>query len=147
MFQHVSNAVLTGILTLAIPLFDCQLDFAGVPGDDEFTSSVVPILKSYCIGCHGGSEPKADLSLVDLEIDFDERIETWKTVLERVADGTMPPETEPQPTVDERRLVSAWLGERLVSHSNRQAAMYGRARLRRAKIISFAPGERAASRA
>ncbi len=115
----------------------CESSLAAESGVTEFTKSVAPILKTYCVGCHGGDKPKADLALDTLAADFAEQGETWKMVLERVDDGTMPPKGKPQPTADERRVVSAWIAAELTAQAKRQAATHGRARLRRLNRVEY----------
>src|SRR5207302_345708 len=66
------------------------------------------IVKTYCAGCHGGSNPKGDLVLPTDAVDYANQRAIWIPVLERVTDGTMPPDGKPQPTADQRTLLAGW---------------------------------------
>src|SRR6266481_805487 len=38
-------------------------------------SSGIPVIRGYCVGCHGGQKPKADLTLDVQSIDFGHQTE------------------------------------------------------------------------
>ncbi len=72
-------------------------DSAALAG--RFTDEALPFLKTHCIACHSGKEPKADLSL---EADRDvktlvTRRAVWEQVLDMVETGQMPPKEQPKP--------------------------------------------------
>ncbi len=69
MIRAVSHIVVcfgAALLVLAVDGFSSAIE----PTDSEFISQVAPILKAYCVDCHSGDEPKADLSLDSLNADF-----------------------------------------------------------------------------
>ena len=78
----------------------------------RFRSNVHPFIETYCVTCHGGEKPKAQLDLstyatVD-SIAKDPR--RWSLVLERLKAGEMPPDdAEKQPTVAERKPIVGWI--------------------------------------
>ncbi len=129
--------VIVGVIAILFASSDNEPGFAGEAGDREFTKDVAPVLKTYCVGCHSGDEPKAGLALDVLGTDFAEHVETWNAVRERLADRTMPPKGKPQPTADERRVVAMWVEAELTSDAKRQTAMHGRARLRRLSRVEY----------
>jgi mono/diheme cytochrome c family protein len=63
------------------------------PADLPFSTTVAPILKQYCIDCHGGSDPEAKLALDkyresgNVQQDF----EVWEKVLRMLTAREMPP--------------------------------------------------------
>ncbi len=62
-----------------------------------------PFLQKYCIKCHSGEKPKAELSL-DIFRDSASVVrqrKKWDGVLRMLATGDMPPEGKPQPKVAE----------------------------------------------
>jgi hypothetical protein len=62
-----------------------------------------PFLQKYCIKCHSGEKPKAELSL-DVFRDSATVVrqrKKWDGVLRMLVTGDMPPEGKPQPTVAE----------------------------------------------
>jgi hypothetical protein len=76
-------------------------------GADDFERDVRPLLKQYCLNCHGDEEAHADIdfSSMDLaKIDF----ELWQTAVGLINDGIMPPADEPQPTADEKETLNGW---------------------------------------
>ncbi len=78
----------------------------------RFRSNVHPFIETYCVTCHGGDKPKAQLDLssyatVD-SIAKDPR--RWSLVLERLKAGEMPPDdAEKQPTAAERKPIVGWI--------------------------------------
>lgn len=66
-------------------------------------------LNRFCVQCHGEKKPKANLSLHGLtEVPVKKsEIDTWKTVLDKIEIGEMPPDGAKQPTADERQKMIA----------------------------------------
>jgi len=62
--------------------------------------SLQPLLKNYCIQCHGEEKQKGDIRLDDVS-----KIDTkmWKTIFEQLASGEMPPDDKSQPSEVERQ--------------------------------------------
>jgi hypothetical protein len=78
----------------------------------RFQSTVHPFVQIYCVTCHGGAKPKAELDLSTYttldSITRDPR--RWSLILERVKAGEMPPDdAEKQPTAAERKPVVGWI--------------------------------------
>jgi len=88
-----------------------------------FSDVIQPILNSQCVDCHGAQKHKADLRLDDLAnllkggqdgpvIQPGRAKES--SLLQRMllpldADGHMPPEGKPQPTLEQIALLQWWL--------------------------------------
>ncbi|MBT3480246.1 MAG: DUF1592 domain-containing protein [Opitutales bacterium] len=70
----------------------------------SFGSSRTEFLQQHCIDCHGPHKEKGDRRLDGLtdEITGLEDIELWQEVLDMLNLGDMPPEDEPQPSIEER---------------------------------------------
>ena len=80
-------SLLIAILLLALPT---ALAGAGQDGS-EFVSQ-------YCLTCHSGDSPAADLQLADADAAKPaERPEIWERVIRKLAAGEMPPAGAPQP--------------------------------------------------
>jgi hypothetical protein len=105
--------------------------------DAIFPLKVAPVLKTYCVSCHGGSKPKADLSLDALTPDFARNADAWKRVLDRLSDGSMPPEGKKRPTAAQNQTVTDWVGGGLAAYQAKKAAADGRARLRRLNRVEY----------
>jgi hypothetical protein len=78
----------------------------------QFAQTVQPFVKSYCVSCHAGPKPKAQLDLTrfsSLE-DVVREHPRWGQVLDQVTSGEMPPDkAKHQPTADERKAIVAWI--------------------------------------
>lgn len=89
---------------IALPVF--AADFA-----EEFTTSIQPILKTYCHSCHGPEKQKGDLNFADFE-RFEqvlERRDLWTEVLGRVQADEMPPKGAPELDYGRRQTLMDWL--------------------------------------
>jgi hypothetical protein len=76
-------------------------------------------LSRYCLACHGTGERQADRRFDDLPLTVGADVssaERWQEVLHQLQLGDMPPTDEPQPTVEERRAMIAWI-ERQVTEA------------------------------
>uniref|UniRef100_A0A7C4LNN1 DUF1592 domain-containing protein n=1 Tax=Schlesneria paludicola TaxID=360056 RepID=A0A7C4LNN1_9PLAN len=115
--------------------------FAGsvrAEAEGDYAQALVPFLKTYCIGCHGGNAPEAKLAL-DKYLESS-RIQTdihiWEKVLRMVAARQMPPADETQPTETEfaaaQRAIVAEL-ERFDCSSERHPGRVTLRRLNRAE--------------
>src|SRR5665213_3690624 len=87
----------------------CASAFAAEPADSDFAATVAPVLKTYCVTCHGGKKPKSDLSLEVSVPDFPRNAEIWNEVVDRLTEGSMPPKGKPRPTAVERAAVTDYL--------------------------------------
>src|SRR5215213_7526804 len=82
------------------------------PSEAAFHSNVQPFVQEYCVKCHGGKKPEAELDLSSTKeiaaVTADPA--RWNLVLQRLKDKEMPPDdAEKQPTDDQRKPVVAWL--------------------------------------
>src|SRR5436190_8326501 len=79
-------------------------------GDAAFQTTIKPLLSKYCFGCHG-EKKKGDL---DLRVYTDEKSvlrdrRTFAKVMKNLEAHEMPPEKKPQPTPEEREIITAWI--------------------------------------
>jgi len=99
---------------------------------------VHPFLAQYCRQCHAGEKPKGDLRLDELKPDFADppSQETWRTVLERLEKGEMPPKSKPRPPKEESQAVIDWIRKNLdIADAAREAQ--GRVVLRRLNRVEY----------
>ena len=82
---------------------------------DEFEHAVAPLLKTFCIACHGGEELQGGLSLqsIDREVGGND-FEIWRMIHERVQFGEMPPVDADLPTDSERTKLLTWIRTELM---------------------------------
>lgn len=89
----------------------------GIPShaDEAFKNTVAPFITEHCTSCHGPDKQKAKLRLDTLPADFsDPQIaEKWKEVVNAVNGHEMPPEEEPQPSVNSANQFASWLENQL----------------------------------
>lgn len=85
-----------------------------VRADDEFNASIAPFLRQHCIRCHGVRKQEGRLSLQKLtgKVARADRA-VWQAILTQLNEGTMPPDSEPQPNSDEVNTVNKWIHDRL----------------------------------
>ena len=87
----------------------------------SYQNQVAPLLAKYCAGCHSATEPESGFSVQSAAellkkrengVVLD-REDPSQSLLLRVLNSTdddhMPPRDEPQPSVDELRLISDWV--------------------------------------
>lgn len=76
-----------------------------------FVDTIQPLMTTYCIECHNENKQKGDLRLDVLSWDMKnvEHVKNWRTALEEVTEGNMPPEDEKQPTEHERKSIIDWI--------------------------------------
>lgn len=70
---------------------------------EAFAQQVVPLLKAYCLDCHGGTAKEGNFSfnsITDLA-EARRHPELWWKALQNLRSGVMPPFGEPRPTADE----------------------------------------------
>jgi hypothetical protein len=112
--------------------------FVQVQAKEPAFDAVAPLLKKYCIVCHSGNQPKGEFNLASLSPDFENSTAAWKSVYERLNDGTMPPKKKPQPTAAEQQTILSWVTSGLAIHQATKAAAEGRTRHRRLNRVEYA---------
>jgi hypothetical protein len=95
----------------------CALVLLGVApsfvrsAEPSFEVDVAPLLKEYCIRCHGEQKPKGELSLIAINpnVATGPDINRWKSIVERMALNEMPPEGEKRPDPKSLARALAWM--------------------------------------
>ena len=82
-----------------------------------YDRQIKPLLQQYCVGCHGATNPAAGVSLTKYaDVAAIQRDQTtWRKVLAQVRGRLMPPARLPQPSMEQRDLLSVWIGHTLAS--------------------------------
>ncbi|GDY12788.1 hypothetical protein LBMAG53_16660 [Planctomycetota bacterium] len=101
--------------------------------DQAFSGSIRPLLKKYCLECHGSQPIKNELDLSRFANADQLRQEPRlvQDVMERVGQGEMPPKKAAQPTADERAALVAWQKNLLAAEAMARAGDPGPVALRR----------------
>lgn len=79
--------------------------------DRRLTQDVAPILATFCIDCHGGETPEADLSLellTGIEPALDGTFDLH-LLREMISSAEMPPRRKPKPSDHERLILTQWI--------------------------------------
>ena len=81
----------------------------------KFEESILPILKSKCVQCHGGEKVngEVDFSKITTQEKADSEFELWETVIEVIEENEMPPEDNPPLSEKEKALFVEWHQEQL----------------------------------
>lgn len=79
--------------------------------DSQFEQTVRPFVTKYCVGCHSGSMPAAQLDLKEYTtLDAVTRdFPRWARVMERLTAKEMPPKPMPSPPAEDRQQVIDWI--------------------------------------
>lgn len=77
----------------------------------DFSSSIEPILKTYCYSCHaeGASEGSFSFDSFADSPSSPAVLESWWKVLKNVRSGVMPPKGEKRPNKEEIAAISNWI--------------------------------------
>ena len=88
-----------------------------VVGEDGFGELVQPVLREYCVSCHGADAQKGKLRLDTLTDRFEDPAvaAVWKEVVNAIGGHEMPPEDEPQPSAEAAGRMAGWLEEKLAA--------------------------------
>ena len=81
------------------------------PDLKTFEEQVSPLFRQYCGRCHGEEESEGEvrLDIINPDIVAGEHFGKWEDIREAFNTGEMPPEDEPQPTSNERDVITRWL--------------------------------------
>lgn len=98
---------LTGALTASI----FGADAASPTLERGFTQNVRPFVDQYCVACHSGATPAAQLDLGSFKTlaSVIGDLPHWTLLMERLERHEMPPNPMPQPPQDSRQRVIDWV--------------------------------------
>ncbi len=110
-----------------------------VLGADDFQSSILPLLKERCNSCHSTEKQKGDLDLERFATVSDIKREPmiWEGVLEQIHMGEMPPKKEPQLSPEQKKMLTAWVQDRLEEVALASAGDPGPVVLRRLSNMEY----------
>jgi Protein of unknown function (DUF1592)/Protein of unknown function (DUF1588)/Protein of unknown function (DUF1587)/Protein of unknown function (DUF1595)/Protein of unknown function (DUF1585)/Planctomycete cytochrome C len=90
--------------------------YAGAEAEihERFDEQIQPLLTEFCLRCHNAEKMKSGVRVDSLDGALDDRqLALLGRVREMVSDEAMPPEDEPQPTPEQRRLLDDWIDSAL----------------------------------
>ena len=112
------------------------LVLTGLPLDADtisYKSHVAPLLKSYCIECHGPDKQKNGVRVDTMDLDFvwGKDRDTWHDMLDVLHLGEMPPEDEKQLSNRERQLITDWITAEMTAAAEERRSTNGLGVIRR----------------
>jgi len=86
--------------------------------EEPIARSAREFLATYCLDCHSGDTPEADINLDVKEIAWEKHHSAgfWTRVFDALKAGDMPPANVDQPSPKERKAMLAWLDKTLTKH-------------------------------
>ena len=97
--------------------------------ETAFRERVRPLLQKYCLRCHNADNMESGIRVDQLSAALEDRqLPLWKGILKQVADESMPPEDEPQPTADQRRVLTEWITRAITAARSRPTPKNGSVR-------------------
>lgn len=96
---------------IAIVLLAC----AAAASAQEYSKSLQPVLKTYCLDCHNEKKTKGELNLARFETEASVLAErkVWRRVWEMLHNREMPPPDETQPAENQRLAMTDWIEQML----------------------------------
>jgi mono/diheme cytochrome c family protein len=98
-----------------------------------YDKQIKPLLKQYCVGCHGNQNANAGVNFDTYgdvaAVQRDQAV--WRKVVTRIRERTMPPAGVPQPTEAQRDQMTSWTTRTLNSAAGDTVANPGRVLIHR----------------
>ena len=101
--------------------------------------SGVTLIKNFCLDCHDGETQKGEINLkaaLDSE-PLVKNLDLWKTVINRIENGDMPPKKNDQPSYSEKKALLKWLDREVVQFDYSSIDDPGYEQARRLTHIEF----------
>lgn len=104
-------AIILSALLFGVALAQDREKSSPAAEQTAFEKSIQPLLKQYCLPCHGAQRPAGGVNLGAFSdvasIQRDQS--TWRKALSQVRERHMPPSNAPQPSPEQRDQLAAWL--------------------------------------
>ena len=99
----------------------------------EFDQKIKPLLKEFCVKCHGPDKQKGDFRIDNLDPDMvnGSNGDFWHEAINQINDGEMPPEDEKQFSAKQLEQVTGWLENELHRATAHRNSTGGRQMMRR----------------
>ena len=131
--SHFRTTIVVVSLLLLSSSLRLGADDMTEPAAIPLAEQLNPFFRTYCVRCHGGEKPKAELSLAGpLEpAAIQGNFEVWQRVVDALVDRQMPPEEEKQPAESEFETVIGLLEAELAKFDCGGQRHPGRVTIRR----------------
>jgi hypothetical protein len=121
------------LLALALSAISNGEEKPATISQDEFATTIRPLIQKYCLECHSTKVHKSGLDLERFATldSIRKDLKPWPQVLELVEAGEMPHRDSKQPTAEERKRVVTWVRGLLDAEARARAGDPGHVPLRR----------------
>ena len=101
--------------------------------------SGVALIKNFCLDCHDGETQKGEINLKAAlgSEPLVKNLDLWKTVINRIENGDMPPKKNDQPSYSEKKALLKWLDREVVQFDYSSIDDPGYEQARRLTHIEF----------
>ena len=101
--------------------------------------SGVTLIKNFCLDCHDGETQKGEINLKAAlgSEPLVKNLDLWKTVINRIENGDMPPKKNDQPSYSEKKALLKWLDREVVQFDYSSIDDPGYEQARRLTHIEF----------
>ncbi len=80
----------------------------------DFKAEIQPLLQKFCVKCHNADNMESGIRVDQLTGAAEDRfIPLWKGIQQQLDEEAMPPSAEPQPTAQQRKAFSRWIGNNI----------------------------------
>lgn len=77
--------------------------------EKSFRANIQPLVTKYCLRCHNADEMESGIRVDQLSATPEDRqIFLLNDIRKQLSEGAMPPPEEPQPTAEQRQLLTEW---------------------------------------
>ena len=104
---------------------------------DELSGAT--LIKNFCLDCHDGETQKGEINLKAAlgSEPLVKNLDLWKTVINRIENGDMPPKKNDQPSYSEKKALLKWLDREVVQFDYSSIDDPGYEQARRLTHIEF----------
>lgn len=97
--------------------------------ETDFQEHIQPLFKKYCMRCHNAEEMESGIRVDQLSTTPEDRqIFLLNDISKQLAEGAMPPPEEPQPSAQQRQLLSDWITKTVTAARARNTQKNGSVR-------------------
>lgn len=122
----VAGGVATGQEKAAAP----EAKIANTASDEAiFKEQVQPFLKTFCLKCHDAENMESGIRVDQVTATPEDRqLFLWKGIQKQLDEEAMPPADEPQPSAQQRKAISEWIGRTIKAARARDTKRNGSVR-------------------
>lgn len=114
------------IVLIGIALGSVQFEAKAEPRIEVFKQQVQPLINKYCTRCHNVDKMTSGVRVDNFTGKFpDESLFHWRDIGKQLSLEAMPPESEAQPTPEERDFLVKWINNEVAAARDRNSEKNG----------------------